>query len=215
MKIPKVKVESVVEYFNLPEKEREYFGFYKIPHSLPFEFFSKEVGWDNFNLQIKKNYPIQWFFRQFIFSYENPIYKFIDEYVKKPISNFFKSLILFLKPCCLNWRKTLKRYEYSDVSELAVKSNFNLILDFYEQSFKFEKNHIDSNIKFFTELSSNVDWIKKKRKEKISEITKHFLDSIVNEKNKDELIDKLEKDLENKDTEILKWFIENRGYFWV
>lgn len=73
----KINVRSVSEYFSLPKNKREFFGAYILPSSLPCEMFSGEKeGWDSFYKKIKTEYPFQWFFRVWMFSYKNPIFKF-------------------------------------------------------------------------------------------------------------------------------------------
>lgn len=74
---PNLDVVSVSEYFSIPKGERTWFGLYQLPATLPIESFNGELGWNFFYNEIKKEFPIQWFFRYWIFSFENPIYNSI------------------------------------------------------------------------------------------------------------------------------------------
>lgn len=223
MKIPYIKVNSVEEYFNLSKKEREYFGFYKLPFSLPCDMFDDDVqGWKIFYKKLKKEYPIQWVVRHWLFSFQNPIYNFICSYISWPIREFKWSIKNFLNPCFPLWRKTIPRHKYADGVHLIIESNFNIILDFYKEA---SKSHVDwesseEHSNFYKKLEEYKNWIKTERN-KINEImnielsiatkNKHIKD--YNEKYK--TYNQLEEDLKNKETEILNWLIENREYFWI
>lgn len=207
-----IKVNSVEEYFALTKKEREHFGFYKTPAYLPSEMFTPNVkGWKSFYDEIKKQYPIQWFFREWIFSPENPIYWFFK-------SNHFRfldfkySIRNFIKPSYPRWRKTLPRHKYSDISEVFVNSNFNLILDFYHE--EASKGYIDweydeSHRNFYFTLSSYVKWIEEDRG-----VFSKKMEDLLTEKNFSEY-DNIEKIIKEKESEILKWFVDNKDFFWT
>lgn len=75
-----VPVYSVSEYFSLPISERTWMGLYKLPAGLPAEFSAQEQGWSFFSKQIRKQHPIQWFFREWIMSHSNPVYNFIKKF---------------------------------------------------------------------------------------------------------------------------------------
>jgi len=83
MKIKTLNVGSVSEYFNLNKAERTWLGFYRLPESLPIESLSGEDGWNLFYKTIKKEFPIQWFFRHWMTSYENPAYYYIKRLIWK------------------------------------------------------------------------------------------------------------------------------------
>jgi hypothetical protein len=74
-----IPVNSVSQYFSLPRSERTVVGIYKLPESLPAEFEEGEEGWSVFSKKIKREYPIQWFFREWIFSHSNPVYHFLKK----------------------------------------------------------------------------------------------------------------------------------------
>lgn len=227
-----IHCNSVEEYFNLPFPEREYKGLYKVPISLPSELFSNTrnpvKGWDSFYKQIQKEYPIQYFFRHWLTSYDNPVYKFFRETFYWPFVVYKSKLRLFFSPCHPRWRKVLPRTKYSDITELVVEANFALILDFYYE--EVENGWVDwSSTKehkaFYDQLVSNVNWIVSERRELDEAISKELTKA--NKKQvykKDGHLDyyatykklhRLEDEKKNKETKILIWFIENKDRFWT
>ena len=139
------------------------------------------------------------------------------------MSDLKYSIQNFISPAYPRWRKTLSRHEYSDVTHLAVESNFNLILDFYHG--EKEEGHVDweaqeDSKKFFKELESIVNWIENDRSKWQKEMEDELSNATLNNKKmeyekKYEQYNRLEKLMFDKETEILKWFIDNRGYFWA
>ena len=220
MKNTHLHVDSVQEYFSLSKSEREVFGFYKMPFSLPWSIYDDNDGWDAFYKKIAKEYPIQYFFRVWLFSFSNPLYAFAKRRVCWPYANLRAAIHHLLKPCCPRWRKTLPRQRYSDIVNLIVESNFNLILDFYYE--EVENGHVDwqaddDHRKFYNTLVNTVKWIEHEQKileQKSMDILAIALkDKQYKEKHSE--YDAIEKQIEDKKTEILKWMIENREYFWT
>jgi hypothetical protein len=95
MKNTQPHVKSVQEYFALSRSEREVCGFYRVPFSLPWTIYDDSEGWSGFYRKIAKEYPVQFFFRVWLFSYSNPIYVFIKHKVCCPL-NSVKARILNL-----------------------------------------------------------------------------------------------------------------------
>jgi hypothetical protein len=232
MKIPSIKVSGVEEYFSLPLKERTWHGLYKEPYSLPFCWGSdQEDGWESFYKKIQKEFPIQWFVRRWISSFDNPITLALYKYVFWPYRDFKWAVQNWLKPCFPRWRKVLPRHKYSDITEMIVDSNFALILDFYHE--EVVDGHVDWNSdeihkKFKKELEKNVLWIEKGREKLQEKIDKALSESNANRKfinkNSKKTFDyektykqhnKLEKQKKDKINEILKWMIDNREFFWT
>lgn len=208
-----INIKSVEEYFSLPKKEREYFGFYKTPLFLPSEMFTLNVkGWGSFYEEIKKQYPIQWFFREWMFSSENPIYFLLKIQCYMRYLNFKYAVQNFIKPSFPRWRKTLPRHKYSDISEVFVDSNLNLILDFYHE--EVSKGYIDweydeSYKTFHSTLVSYVKWIEEEKVEISNKMDNCLLERQFADYNN------LEEIIKNKESEILKWFVDNRDFFWT
>lgn len=205
-----INVKSVNGYFSLPKNEREWLGFYIKPNHLPSELLTNEKGWDFFHEQIKKQYPVQWFFREWFFSFENPIYLFLKE-TRSILSKMVDKTKSIIKPFYPRWRKTLSRGEYLNSCDLFVQSSLNIIVDFYfEEASKsnFDWKYNKENEVFYEKLSSYVKWIESDRHE-MKDIKNNFL----KEKAFSEY-DDVDKKIQEKETEILKWFTDNRHFFW-
>lgn len=230
LKLPHIKINSVDEYFSLPKSEREKFGLYLLPFALPFTFFNadkKTKGWKDFYSQLKKEYPIQYFFRQWLTSYENPVYAFINSKIIWSAKDLKWKIVRYFNPFYPRWRKVLPRHKYSDITELVVDSNFALICDFYYEEVKeglVDWKSDDTHKKFHKELLSVIKWIEVDREKHINRIDKALTFAIKNPINKKGKLDynqtykthnKLEDELKNKDTKILTWFIEQREFFWT
>jgi hypothetical protein len=206
-----INVKSVDDYFSLPKNEREWFGFYIKPNHLPSELFTNNKGWDTFYEEIKKQYPIQWVFREWMFSLENPVYWFF----KSKYLSFLDlkySVQNFLKPSFPRWRKTLPRHKYSDISEVFVSSNFNLILDFYHEEVSegyVDWEHDERHRTFHSTLVSYVKWIEEEKVEISNKMDNCLLAREFAEYNN------LEEVMKKKESEILKWFVDNRDFFWT
>jgi hypothetical protein len=225
MKNIRLYVKSVREYFSLSKSEREVYGFYKVPFSLPWSIYNEEDGWNAFYKRIAKEYPIQYFFRVWLFSYRNPVYAFIMHKICWPLDSIRAYITNFLDPCCPRWRKTLPRHKYSDITNIIVDSNFNLILDFYYEEVK--NGHVDwqadeKHREFYDTLINAVEWIENGQKilnkKSIDALTAATEDLILKDKPYKERYseyDDIEKQIDDKKTEILKWMIENREGFWT
>lgn len=227
-KIPYIRVKTVDEYFALPKKEREWHGLYKVPFSLPLEWLSDEKhGWDAFYKQIKSEYPVQYFFRKWLPSLDNPLVFAFYKFIGWPLRESKYAIRLFFNPCFPRWRKVAPRHKYTDVVELVTASNFALIVDFYRE--EVVDGHVDWSAdelhkKFYTELVAAVNWIEEERV-KVEKMTDEALSkSVKNKVTKDGKFDynatyadfdRLEEHKKQKDTEILKWFIDNREFFWT
>lgn len=223
MKNTRLHVRSVHDYFNLSKKEREVYGFYKVPFSLPWSIYDDEDGWGAFYKKIAKEYPIQYFFRAWLFSFSNPIYALFKHKFCWPYTNIKSYVYNFLNPCCQRWRKTLPRHKYMDISSIIVESNFNLILDFYYEEVR--NGHVDwqadeEHREFHTALVNIVEWIEYEQKV-LEQKSIHALTAAIKDrkeepyKEKYSEYDAIEKQISDKKTEILKWVIDNREYFWT
>lgn len=185
-----IEVKTLQEYFDMDKSKREFFGFYLTPKSLPCDFFNEDIeGWNSFYSKIRKQYPIQWFIRILISSKLHNI--------KSNFLNLGYKIKNFIKPCYPRWRKTLRRNSYVEADYLIVQSNFNIILDFYYE--EVVNGYFDwaSDLftkKFHDELVKNVKWIE-------------------GDRNSSDYFEKV-KTITDKETEILKWMIDNRGFFW-
>lgn len=222
---------SVDEYFQLPKAEREYNGFYKVPYALPSELLSCgkiEKGWTAFYKKIKAEYPLQYFFRVWLSSYDNPLYSFLKLHVFDNLQTAKYSIKRFIKPCHPRWRKVLPRHQYGDITELVVSSNFALICDFFHE--EVENGWVDWNSdkehkQFYKDLKSNVKWIEEDRIALQKTIDKTLDKAIKKRKYKEDgtldynatylKVNALEQEYTRKETQILTWFVCNRSCFWT
>lgn len=225
IKIPYSHVSSVEEYFALPKSEREWGGLYKIPYALPWEKFnsSDSEGWDTFYAKIKKEYPIQYFFRRWIPSLDNPITYFSIKYFVWPLQELKYCITRFIKPCHPRWRRVLPRHRYGDIANLIVDSNFALIQDFYHEEVVdgwvvWTSDEVHKT--FHNTLVNYVNWIENERAVLDDKIAEAY--NTVHEENSSESYrikyaepHNLEKLKSEKETEILKWYIDNREFFWT
>jgi len=58
--LPYSSAQTLKDYIALPSQDREYRGFYMFPYALPYG------EWDKISLFFKKEYPVQYFFRETI-----------------------------------------------------------------------------------------------------------------------------------------------------
>lgn len=212
------------DYKALPKEQREKHGLYLMPFGLQIDL--KEFGvkrkteWDLFYDYIRQEYPIQWFFRYWITSWNNPVYRVL-KIIYMNYQDIKYTIKRFIKPFFPRWRASCKRHQYTDITELSVKSNFALILDYWheEVSKDLVNWNADSHSKqFYKELKSAVKYIENDRKtledradKELSKATKRKGTYEVRYKK----YNQLEEDIKNKDTETLIWFINNRNYFWT
>lgn len=228
-----VSVDSVNQYFSLPKEKREIFGLYKNPTALPSDLNSflkdkgDKKGWAFFYNEIKKYYPVQWFFRRWLLSYENPIYSLL-----KRISYRFFDLKWkfknYLKPNYPRWRGSLKRHEYKDICSLIEDSNFNLILDFYYDEVVdgcIDWQADERHKKFYIELLENVRWIETEKPRKQKDYEKalaYATDNYIFDKDGKldysatyKHVHAIEDSIEHNTSKILKWVVDNRNFFWT
>jgi hypothetical protein len=138
--------------------------------------------------------------------------------VKFNFRNFKYHLNNFIFPKHVQWRKTLPRHKYADITYLLTESNFNLILDFYHENEDFgwiDWNATEENIKFFSELQKNVEWLKSERKILDEKISSEIYKLCRSDDSSSEKLQSLEQEKIQKETEILVWAVTNRSFFWM
>ena len=213
--LPTVNVSSIDAYFALPKKQRQKWGLYLSPYALPFDADylkskSGERGWRAWSEMIRKQYPIQGFVREWLLSYDNPVYCFFGVTNRKINETKYKIKRL-IKPICPRWRASCKRHEYMDVSDIIVSSNFALIQDFwYEEMLKgwVDWNATDHHKEFYNWILSALTWIEVERP-----ILQNRIDNIT--ANDFSLIDEMEQLLRDRDEQILVEMIKHRRMFWT
>ena len=207
-----VMVYSVSEYFALPKSERQRYGIYIKPYALPMSLMDDTIeGWNAFSKQIRQEYPVQGFIREWLFTYDNPVYRWFGRNYQR-INRLKWNIKRFISPCDPRFRKAYKRWEYKDTCNLIVDVNFALILDFYYE--EVVDGHVnwhsdDKHKKFYEWLLSAVNWIETHRAKLYADIDALYSTHDYKK------IDKLEEMITATDKEYLKDMIDYKEYFWT
>jgi len=215
-------VFTTEDYKALPKEKRERNGFYLVPFGLQInigELRSKKTEWDRFYDYIRQEYPLQWFARYWLTSWNNPVYAFLKlRYMKFQEVKY--TIKRFVKPYFPRWRKSCRRQDYKDICSLIVDSNFALILDFWYEEVINGNVNWESDIEhktFYNELKKAVKYIEIDRKN-LSDKADEELTKATKRKGSYEQkygkLNKIEADIKTKDTEVLIWFVNNRDFFW-
>ena len=219
-----LNVTSVEDYFKLPKCMRvNKWGLYLTPRYLPFEGFSpnKKGGWREWEQRIKEEFPVQWFLREWIFSYENPVYSAWST-ARRTVRGFWWKVKILFNPCAPRMRKSWRRWEYKDISEAIVDINFALIQDFwYEEVIgtDFVNWESEITIDFYNWIKSAVRWIEEDRV-LLQRSVSVALDNASSKDGKDEFraaykkVEELEEKINSKDEQILTEMIRYRERFW-
>ena len=221
-----VNVKNIDEYFSMPKDKRSRWGIYFLPLSLPFDPTDKEgIGFSEFNRRIKKEYPIQWFFRDYLFSVDNPVALFFYR-IKWKVSDWRYNIKHLLKPCHPRMRKVYPRHEWRDLAYVIPEINIAMLLDFWYQEVKLDIVDWQADEKgreFYKWLSESVKWIEEERPKIQNEIEAEQ-DRICFEKGykkdlpfeeKYKLSNDLEKKLQDGENEIVYQMMKYRDYFWT
>ncbi len=216
-----IRVETVKEYFDFPKSETTKWGFWYLrPRALPWERFSEnEEGWEAFSRQIRKEYPIQGFFREYVWSYDNPVFSFISLRRMK-LKDLWDKTKCFFKPHHKKVRKALPK-TWSDTTSLLINVNLAMIEDFHEEA---ENSHIDwqyneGHKTFYKELKQANKYIKIIRP-KLEKRIKSGYDFAA--KNRDLpyeqqyfKVNYIEKLIKAFDEKYIIWAVKNKDYFWT
>jgi hypothetical protein len=220
---PYAKARTVEAYFALPKNERERFGFYLNPVSLPCPFNDDTVqGWEHFDMEIRKRYPIQGWFREWFLSIDNPVYWFFYR-LSKNIRGIKNNVRRFIKPCHPRFRKVYPRHKWHDLKEVIEDINFALIQDFYYEEISKDFvnwNSTDEHKAFRAWIEDAIFWIEKAEPQAQKDLDAAYEN--VDKKNKSlsyeqkyAEVNRIERTIEETNTRILKEMIEHRGFFWT
>ena len=230
--LPYAKAQSIDEYFALPRDEREKFGLYLHPLSLPIDgFYASDPnakGWAHWEKEIRKLYPIQGYIREVLLSYDNPVYAFLSG-KKRQLSDLKWKINRLIRPLHPRIHKAYRRYEVKDISSAIIDVNLALILDFwYEEvtnsivSWDHDKQHKD----FYSQIKKAVKYTEVERPPLQDRADKELTKATNSRKNNkkgskasfSDIYGKhnaLEKKIEECDTATVLWAINNRGFFWT
>ncbi len=217
-------VSTIKDYFNLPIKDREKFGFwYKLPQALPCNILLDEDergGWAELYKLIRKKYPIQWFIREYLFSFDFPPYKFIKlKYMS--YEDWKYKVKCFFKPHHQRIRKSIPN-TWKDISSLIIDVNFAMILDFYYGEVKngwIDWESDEKHKEFYLWILSAKHYIEVRRRALEIKIDNSYPPKEDRKKKLpyNELYAKLhaaEKELKDGDDKILIDMIKFREMFW-
>jgi hypothetical protein len=197
---------SVDEYKELPKNKRIIWGFiYKSP-----SFY--KLG-EDFNSYFSKNFPIQYRIREFCTR--------TRYFVKHKFSDLKWKIENFLYPPHPILRKSIPK-EWVDLVDLIIDINFAIILQFQDE---IENSSCAMDLEFAEWIGKSVEYIKIERPKKFKEIEEimegydvgNCFANISSTHNKTiyNKTEEIKKEIEQKDSEIIKQMIDYRGYFWT
>ena len=182
---------------------------YKTPSSLSWD------DWESWRVNTRQQYPIQYFFREDVSLY------FSIRWSR--IKNLKYNIKCFFFPMHQEIRKAIPR-EWVDVCSLVVDINFAMILSFKKEADASWVNWdgTEEHRKFKNWLDAAADWIQKARpeleKQKDNAYPPHPLPVELKGKTYDELygeVNRIEKLINETDSNIIKQMIDYRDYMWT
>ncbi len=182
---------------------------YKTPSSLSWD------DWESWRVNTRQQYPIQYFFREDVSLYFRIRWRRIKD-LKYKIKCFFF-------PMHQEIRKAIPR-EWVDVCSLVVDINFAMILSFKKEADASWVNWdgTEEHRKFKNWLDAAADWIQKSRPELEKQKDNAYppLGPFKDQSGKtyDELygeVNRIEKLINDTDSNIIKQMIDYRDYMWT
>ena len=169
--------------------------------------------WETFDNKVKKDYPVQYFFRDFL----------VAEYwtSKRKINDFWWKLKHYVKNPRLEMRNVVFPSRYEDLPEIIINFNIQVIKELVEREKYFE--HFESQLKaknkrgqFERDLKKYYHYVTVVREEMMKEVS-----DLLNEnyelpfgKRRDTWSKKIKK-IEKLDEEMIIWVAKYRQYFWT
>jgi hypothetical protein len=182
---------------------------YKTPSALSWD------DWESWRVNTRQQYPIQYFFREDVSLYFSIRWRRIKD-LKYKIKCFFF-------PKHQEIRKAIPR-TWTDLSDLVVDLNFAMILSFKKEA---DESWVDwdgteGHRKFKNWLDAAADWIQKARPELEKQRDNSYppMGPFKDRSGKtyDELygeVNRIEKLINETDSNIIKQMIEYRDYLWT
>lgn len=224
----RVAVNTVDGYFAIPKNKRSLMGLYLYPMSLRGggSVFDSNTGntinflceWDKFSSMIRKEYPIQGYFREWFFTVDNPVYFFIWKILDN-VKALYYNLKRIIWPVAPRFRKVAPRWRYDDVCEIIREANFALIQDFWHEEVVdgfVDWNGDDHHHEFYLWIEQAIRWIEVEKPDFLKQISDEY-DKVHGDSYKKNYakIDEIEEIINKKDTEILTQMIVRRERFWT
>lgn len=182
---------------------------YETPSSLSWD------DWESWRVNTRQQYPVQYFFREEVSLYFSIRWRRIKD-LKYKIKCFFF-------PMHQEIRKAIPR-TWTDLSDLVVDLNFAMILSFKKEA---DESWVDwdgteGHRKFKNWLDTAADWIEKTRPELEKQRDNSYPPQRPfkerSAKTYDELygeVNRIEKLINETDSNILKQMVEYRDYMWT
>jgi hypothetical protein len=217
-----VMVHTVDEYKAMPLKSRELVVWYW-PYPLYIKPYALRAGndfigeWTKFDEYVKKEYPVQYFFRDTVVGF------FQD------IQHYFKRIKWKVKPYLKLHRKEMRdkvfTREYRDLDSIIVEFCLQCVIEYVDREKCFDKIVYSSSKEletFAAQLKECHAYATKGRKEILDEMEKAWDavplvmgDIAQNNMNKYAKITELEAKLEEADTQVCEWVVKNRRQLWT
>lgn len=217
-----VVVYTVDEYKAMPRKSRELVVWY-----WPSPFYIKPyalsagddlVGeWTKFDEYVKKEYPVQYFFRETVAGF------FWD------IETSCRRIKWKIKPYIQRERKEMRdkvfTRQYRDLDSIIVEFCMQCVIEYVDREKCFDKivfNHSEKVKTFAAQLKQCHDYATEGRREILKEIEKAWEDVPLmmsdiaqNKMEKYNKVTELETKLEEADTQVCEWVVKNRRHLWT
>jgi len=188
---------------------------YKKPRSLEWNPHDDTVGWSAWEKQTKKDYPIQYFFREDVCLYFSIMWR--------RIKDFKYNIKCFFFPKHQEIRKAIPR-TWMDLCDLVVDLNFAMILSFKKEADESFVNWdgTPQHREFKNWLDSAAHWIKEGRPnceaQRAACHPTYPLPPEMKDFTYEQLygnINQIEKLISETDSNILKQMIDYREYMWT
>ena len=217
-----VIVHTVDEYKAMPRKSRELVVWYW-PSPLYIKPYALSAGtdligeWTKFDEYIKKEYPVQYFFRDTVIGF------FQD------IEMSFRRIKWKIKPYIQRERKEMRdkvfTRQYRDLDSIIVEFCMQCVIEYVDREKCFAEIEFDYSEKvktFAAQLKECHAYATKGRQEILNEIEKAWEDVPLmmsdlaqNKMDKYNKVTELETKLEEADTQVCEWVVKNRRQLWT
>lgn len=169
--------------------------------------------WETFDNKVKKNYPVQYFFRNFL----------VVKYwiLKRKINDFVWKLRHYVKNPRTEMRDIVFPSRYEDLPEIIINFNIQIVKELVEREKYFE--HFESQLKarnkrgqFERDLKKYYHYVTVTREEMTKEVADLLSkDNMLPFKKGSNLWTKKIKKIEKLDEEMIIWIAKYRQYFWT
>jgi len=185
----------------------------------PFKWFTYPYAlsrdeWDKYDGYIKQNYPAQYFIRETL---KNRLF-FL--YVKAPLRKVKYTIKYTLRNPKKEMRDSVFPKQWVDLTETIVTFHLESILEFVDREKALECKYYsgsEETKRFEKELRECYEYAKNGRKVLEDKLTKAY-ENIPDEGTFEEVykeVNEIEAHIDECDTMVCKWVIENRKHLWV